>query len=138
VIIVICNICGNETLNESHAENHLKFLAAAAKCGYSYTYAERERIKRARRAQLSNKSLSLSQRIEAAEEVMKILFFRNMISLEEINLAIPEKTYFAKLLHQKSFFESFGEDVHAVLVKRYGSLPGLEDGQTHQRGLHEV
>lgn len=135
---MICNICGNEILDESHAENHLKFLAAAAKCGYSYTYAERERIKRARRAQLSNKSLSLSQRIEAAEEVMKILFFRNMISLEEINLAIPEKTYFAKLLHQKSFFESFGEDVHAVLVKRYGSLPGLEDGQTHQRGLHEV
>lgn len=44
----------------------------------------------------------------------------------------PEKTYFAKLLHQKSFLESFGEDVHAVLVKRYGSLPGLEDGKTHQ------
>lgn len=129
---MICDICGNETLDESHAENHWHFIAAAAKCGYSYTVAEGERIKLARRAELSNKELPLEQRIEAAEEVMKILFFRSVTCLKEVNLSMPEETYFAKLLHQKTFFDSFGADVHAILVKRYGSLSGFEEGQTHQ------
>lgn len=130
---MICDICGNETLDESHAENHAHFIAAAAKCGYSYTVAEGERIKLARRAELSDKTLPLEQRIEAAEEVMKILFFRDLLCLPEINLSIPEKRFFAKLLHEEDFLELFGSDVHAVLVKRYGSLPGFENGQTHQQ-----
>lgn len=114
-----------------HELYHQQFLEAKELYGFMYTHNERERLKGELHKIYSDDTVLLDEKILAYEKLFKVYFSRSLeaskFSKQHVNLA----TYIAMLLHHNHWRERLTPAIHSVLLARYGSLPGIEDGKTY-------
>lgn len=126
---MLCKICGLE-LNADHDKLHSHFVDVTYRCGYKYTYEECEVIKRQCREILNDTTTNIEIRVDAATQILNVLYFRYVLGFKDVHKALNRKDYFASMLYQETFKRSFGKDVHSLLVAKYGTKPGFAEGRT--------
>lgn len=105
------------------------------------TYKQRERIKATYRPIMDDDCLPLHNRIEAAEYILRCLYWRSCeamagpktsedrIEYEADLRGHPSQIFFIRmLLNQGSKSLNIPQDVYRALVKKYGKQEGIHSG----------
>lgn len=135
--MIKCTECGfgycpdvKKDLKE-HELKHTKFIEAKSTLGFMYHHDEREKLKGELYDITYSATTSLDEKILANEKLIRVYFSRSFeasnFSDKHINLA----TYTAMLLHQEHWMQRFTPEIHSILVARYGTQPGIENGKSY-------
>lgn len=135
-----CGMRYNPTDSEScsiHQSNHKEWEKVVSKYGFCWSYDQREQEKTAARAIINNNESTDEQYISAQITVFKALFSR---SLEQNQYSLSHPVfddYVAMLLNQPIQKQSIRASVYAELVKKYGTLTGIEHGTIYEVKIDE-
>lgn len=136
-VIRTCPDCGitydcsdKESMN-SHKKEHLLWEKAYNKFGELHCdYYINELIKAKNRNIRDNINNSLSVRCEAEMKVLRCLFSRSVqYNNYNLNHCIFDE-YVAMMMYGKCYRAQIGEEIYHEIVKKYGTMPGIEDGKS--------
>lgn len=131
-----CSVCGLNYIepidNRTHNAHHKRFLEARENWGEDFIlhYKQRERLKHKNWQIVMDESVSISQRAEAAKNILIAWFARSLEAWKYRRLHPEFKTYAAMMLNTPRF----PKDVQAELIKVYGTQPGIPEGESYWKG----
>lgn len=132
----VCPICQkryspNDPVQvEEHNKYHDRYLNATHKYGELLFFKEREALKRSSYEIINDESSDDIELIAAYENLYKAYFYR---SVEYSNFSIfhPDfNKYISMILNQDYFIHNMRESVKKSLIEKYGTSPGLAEGET--------
>lgn len=113
-----------------HNRYHNRYLNAKKKYGELLFFPEREALKRNTYAILNNEASTDSELINAYEKLYWTYFCRS-VEYSSFSVYHPEfNAYVPMLLNQDYFTDSMKESVKNSLIEKYGTAPGLPEGET--------
>lgn len=127
---MICEVCGFPKNDAKHEKYHHHFFLMESKCGYMYTYEQRETIKRQNFDIIGDDMKPLENKVTAAIRIFRTYYCRSLEACTNIDKHVMDYDFFAMLLNGEHFKNRFGTEVYNELVKRYGRKPGIANGKT--------
>jgi transcriptional regulator with XRE-family HTH domain len=122
-----------------HDIQHNKWNQAVEKFGFCWPHSVSENAKAIARTKLErNKNLPYEERINLNIEIFKALFSRSL-GASDFSLEHPDfNSYVSMLLYQTQFKKKIESDIYATLVARFGSMPGINEGETFFHVLNKT
>lgn len=135
-----CPECGTPyhmpgELENYHDLQHAKWKEAVAKFGFCWPTLAAENAKTIARNVLEKGGLSLSldERVELNTEIFKAFFSRSLAG-NDFSLDHPTfEQYIAMLLNEKQFKGKIDEETYQTMIRLYGTIPGIIEGETYYR-----
>lgn len=115
-----------------HTFHHKAWKKAVEKFGELYcNSAINEKIKEENRTIRNNLNNTINDRYNAELKVLRCLYSRS-VSATDFNLEhVSFDEYVAMMMNTEKYRNKLGNDLSEKLIAKYGTLPGIENGETY-------